>query len=163
VERSGHCVYSFYLYASSEYEESTSSNLAKQVTVAISVIFFITGMSFCLYDQSVRRRNAKILSAAVRSNQIVTSIFPSHVADKLLAEQERRDDNDTLSVMSLHMSRNSKLKGDLLGVSVCSTTRGGIDDDDDNDSVMFQTRPPIADLFTDTTIMFAGTLIFVSV
>lgn len=156
--RSGHCVYSFYLYSSSEYEESINNNLAKEFTVAISIIFFVMGFSFCIYDKSVQRRNAKILAAAVRSNQIVSSIFPSHVTDKLLAEQDRKD-TDTLNGLSQHMSRHARMKGDLLGLnSMCSTTREGDDDDDDNISVLFQTRPPIADLFTDTTIMFAGML-----
>lgn len=99
------------------------------------------------------------MNDAVRSNQIVSSIFPSHVTDKLLAEQDKRD-TDTLSGISQQMSRNARMKGDLLGLnSMCSTTRGGDNDDDDNTIVLFQTRPPIADLFTNTTIMFAGMLL----
>jgi hypothetical protein len=154
ANRSGHCIYSIYLYSSSEFEASNEDNLAKSFTVAISIIFLGMGIAFCTYDNSVRRRNAKILNAAVRSNEIVSSIFPSHVTDKLLAEQESYYSNDAMSIMSQRMGGHARLKGDLLGVnSICSTA---IDDDDDNASVIFQTRPPIADLFPETTIQFAG-------
>ena len=66
---------------------------------------------------------------AARSNAIVTSLFPAQIKDRLLADDK------------------SKLKSFLAT---------GSEEDGENDDMMnIEKSKPIADLFTDTTIMFA--------
>ena len=83
---------------------------------------------FFIYDLLVQQRNEKIVNTAARSNAIVSSIFPDAFRDRLLQRNE----------MS---SKHGHLKSYLLN--------GGGDDGSNSSS------KPLADLFLETTILFA--------
>ena len=83
---------------------------------------------FFIYDLLVQQRNEKIVNTAARSNAIVSSIFPDAFRDRLLQRNE----------MS---SKHGHLKSYLLN--------GGVDDGSNSFS------KPLADLFLETTILFA--------
>lgn len=152
INTSGHCVYSFYVYSTNEYKKTTTSNAPEIYVISISVILFILICFIRMFDNAVQQQNSKIVNAAVRSNQVVASMFPSHIRDQLLAEPDKKE-TDSLN-MSSHMMRHrpSQLKGDFLGLNESSNNFGCSERDDD--STMYP-KPPIADLYTDTTIMFA--------
>jgi hypothetical protein len=44
---------------------------------------FFTSLVFLLYDRLVERRQKKVMSTAVQSSAIVSSLFPSQVRDRL--------------------------------------------------------------------------------
>jgi Adenylate and Guanylate cyclase catalytic domain len=152
ANKSGHCSYSLAIYSSSVREEDDGTNYPQTYTIIVAVVVLLMSASFCIYDNSVQRRNIKILNAAVRSNRIVSSLFPSHVRDQLLAEPDIKETDN--ASMSTHMIKHSpmKWKGDILGFSDNGLN---LTDRDDDQSILIQTKPPIADLFTDTTIIFA--------
>jgi class 3 adenylate cyclase len=53
---------------------------------AISCVLFLgLAIIFILYDLKVERRQKKVLSSAVRTSEIVSSLFPSSVQDQLFA------------------------------------------------------------------------------
>ena len=72
----------------------------------------------------VQNRNNKVVDAAARSNAIVSSLFPSNVRDRLLAENQETDGKK-------------------------SNTRTGKSDRND----VYKSKP-IADLFPETTVLF---------
>jgi hypothetical protein len=86
--------------------------------------------TFAIYDNFVRRRNEKILFEVVRSQAIVSTLFPATVRDRLfpVSGMKRREKGHSRPMKHL------------------------LEDSDDND---FLKSKPIADLFPETTILFA--------
>jgi hypothetical protein len=88
------------------------------VSAAAFIIFPFLG--FLIYDRKVAQQQQFIMSSAVRSNAIISSLFPATVRDKLH-----------------HLVINSD--NESVG---------------DGPSCLFDA--PIAELYTDTTVLFAG-------
>ena len=105
-------------------------------------------LTFFIYDQFVSRRNATVVDAAVKSNAILSSLFPSNVRDRLFGEAEEKQ---TQAKRTLPKSRLKKY------LSTGDYTERGLDGEQDEDggdgAHAFKTKP-IADLFPETTIMF---------
>jgi class 3 adenylate cyclase len=97
---------------------------------------FFHGLSILF--RFVQARNTKVVGAAARSSAIVSSLFPEAVRERLMAQQ-----------MDDAKSRN--LKGFLASDKSDLTT--------ENKSMLFLTKP-IADLFPETTIIFADIVNF---
>jgi hypothetical protein len=84
----------------------------------------------------VKRRNEKVMKSAARSTAIVSSLFPSNVRERLYQEQEHK----------ANRHRAGNLKNYLRS--------GGERDDDMLDGAESQfSSKPLADLFTETTVM----------
>jgi hypothetical protein len=139
----GHCVYRMHVYPTDRFFASVS-NLPTVFTSVIAVSFVLMAVTFFMYDRFVRRRNEKVVVAAARSNAIVSSLFPSNVRDRLF---EERDEEKRALARTQHSGRSKNaLRGFLDG------EEAELDPDDDGD--MYKTKP-IADLFPNTTILFA--------
>jgi class 3 adenylate cyclase len=91
----------------------------------VALVFFI-------YDVLVQFRNEKIVYNAARSNAIVSSMFPEAIRDRLLQNSE--------------LSSKSNLKAGHLKSYLLSGEGEGIDN---------MSSKPLADLFLETTVMFA--------
>jgi hypothetical protein len=87
------------------------------------------------FKSFVRRRNDKVVQAAVRSTAIVTSMFPSNVRDRLY-----RDIDDNEKKRKQHGNLKKYLH----------------DNDGSNDG---HTDTPLADLFTETTVLVGDNVI----
>jgi hypothetical protein len=124
-EVEGHCMYSFHLFPGSKLKSDYQSAVPLFLTGVVAGTFFLMKIAFLMYDRFVRRRNNKIVSAAAKSNAIVSSLFPSNVRDRLFKEDGSK----------------SRLKSFL---------NGG----EDGDESLALVSKPIADLFPDTTILF---------
>jgi hypothetical protein len=105
----------------------------------ICAIFVFTSLIFIAYDCLVERRQKLVLTTAIKSDAIVDSLFPSNVKERLYRGDEVGDD---------HNEEHSGRPGDtgsemLMPPNTPNKSREG---------------PPIADLFENTTVCFAGTL-----
>jgi class 3 adenylate cyclase len=121
----GHCMYSFHVFPGSKLKSDSQSNLPLILTGVVASTFFLMALTFVVYDNFVRRRNTKIVSAAAKTNAIVSSLFPSNVRDRLFMENGSK----------------SRLKTFL--------NEGGV-----GGETLALVSKPIADLFPDTTILF---------
>ena len=141
----GYCSYHFVVSPSSLFMEDNSSNLPIIFTIVVAGIFAIMVVTFFIYDMQVERRNKKMVNTAARSNAIVSSIFPSTFRDRLMAhkDEQRPQSGDSEGDLLLQPTK-THLKT-FLNANV----------DNDDDEMLLMTSKPIADLFTDTTIMFA--------
>ena len=92
-----------------------------------------------MYDRFVHRRNTMVVGVAARSNEIISSLFPTQVRDRLFAEKDEAD-----------KAPKSKLKSMLVSGNFLEVNADGGDDAD----FMYKSKP-IADLFPETTILFA--------
>jgi class 3 adenylate cyclase len=93
----------------------------------ITMVFAV--LMFLVYDRLVERRQAIVLKSANQSSAIVSSLFPKNVTDRLL--------NMVLESNSRTMTAKTRLKSFL-------------NDFEDNQGLQ-----PIADLFPETTVLFA--------
>ena len=136
--RSG-CMYKLRVYPSLEYREdflAKNEEALSSFPISIALVIVLFGaIGFLLYDWFVRRKQAKILKSAKQSLAIVNSLFPANVRDRML-------NNDQHDACSFSISPED----------------GGNKSLDGNDFEFGKSRQiqkPIADLFPETTIMFA--------
>jgi class 3 adenylate cyclase len=139
----GNCLYWVSVYSSHTFEESLKSdNVILIGSIVLAAAFAILACIFGLYDGIVRHRNLKVVMEAAKSNAIISSLFPTQVRDRLFAE---KSDN----VVPLTTAPKAKLKNMLN-----SGTYIEADVANDANDLMYESKP-IADLFPETTILFA--------
>ena len=143
----GHCLYSMSIYKTDAFtkqiEEEGDTNVPLLCSLFVLFSFLLVALTFAMYDRFVNSRNEKIVLAAARSNAIISSLFPTQVRDRLFAnaKDDRYNSND-------YLTPKKQLKTML--------TNGDLQSDGDaaDDDYMYKTKP-IADLFPETTILFA--------
>ena len=161
------CLYTHTVYVTDEFESAFKSSDPVTFTLIICGIFLFAGVVFLLYDYLVERRQSLVLDKAVRSSAIVQSLFPAVVRDRLF---NNRRDHDTRRRGSLDFSNsdhnrnaynnNSQLANgvnngaNFIGAPKRLLTSFLKDAPKRESDVMIQDEP-IAELFNDTTIMFA--------
>ena len=123
------------IYPSETFEDRFVSNDAWLFAIVVASTFVFTSLIFVLYDWASERRQAVVLTSANKSNAIVTSLFPSNVRDRMYKADESNQTDTTHFVGRTNSleTRGSSLKG-----------------------------PPIADLFENTTVIFADLVGFTS-
>ncbi|KAL7568291.1 hypothetical protein ACA910_022628 [Epithemia clementina (nom. ined.)] len=157
----GHCMYSFHFYSSAEFEERYRSNLGIALSITVACTFFFMIGTFFFYDYFVKRRNSKVLDMATRTSAIVSSLFPSNVRDRLLLLGDANNDtkgkkgdpsnNNKKEAEGGHGGTRSKLKHFLLSEVELESCGG---DAETKDLEPYGSKP-IADIFPETTILFA--------
>mmetsp|Transcript_10346 Transcript_10346/g.22776 ORF Transcript_10346/g.22776 Transcript_10346/m.22776 type:complete len:1195 (-) Transcript_10346:89-3673(-) len=153
----GHCLYSYHMYASQEYEDKYRDKSALGLTMVVASTFFFIIMVFFLYDWFLKRRNSKVLDVAAKTSAIVASLFPTNVRDRLLnAAANDAKTTPTLSDAKSDDTRNRmKLKNFLQSEVEIDSTTNVDDQSNDHAELHVYGSKPIADIFPDTTIMFA--------
>ena len=106
-------------------------------------LMMLTGL-FIIFDVMVGKHQKKMLDATKQSDAIVRSLFPDAVADRLYEEaRERELKKNTNLVLE---SKNKQLRSFMKAPTLITESSG--------DDFLTDTAP-IAELFTDTTILFA--------
>ena len=148
----GSCIYSFHVYSSEEFAEIFSDDLPMLFGLVIAFLFLVMAATFFVYDVFVQRRNSKIMGAAIRSTAIVSELFPSNVHDRLYGENLKAGSSRTLALAASSTARLKRFVDEKDGTF---ETDGDYDDEE-----LILKSKPIADLFPETTVMFAdiGTL-----
>lgn len=133
------CPYRLLVYPSEELEQSYDSNTPVILTVCVVFIFALTTALFFLYDFFVARLQRKVMENAAQASSLVASLFPAGVRDRLLqrAGDEKRPHGGFLPRLVQHpkMQIQSLLEAGRLAHHTGSE--------------------PIADLFLNTTVLFA--------
>ena len=125
------------------YEEQYISNDPIIYTLIVIAIFVMTTLAFLAFDCLVTRRQKAIVITARKQNALVASLFPKSIQKKLL---EDMDDGD----------KAEKAKGKW-NKSGTAGLRSFLNEDavSNKDDEKGAGSKPIADLFPETTIMFA--------
>ena len=162
-----HCHYSLHVYPSAELEDKYTTNRPIIFTVVVVCVFLFTSIVFICYDILVTRRQEKVQQAAIRSNAIVSSLFPANVRDQLF-QQATESDPKSSKAYSKKSSGSGKDGMEVSSKFRLKTFLGDDDNNDKNDAngdddnaaiidavpEMYETKP-IADLFPNATVMFA--------
>jgi class 3 adenylate cyclase len=148
----GHCVYTFAVYPTKEFEDEYHSNLPLIMTCVVAAAFLFMILTFLAYDWFVQRRNQMVVGAAARANAILSTLFPKNIRDRLFADKQMEDDKIAGQKKPLLDLPGNKTR--LTNFLTDARDRNTEDDDADEDDFMYKTKP-IADLFPETTILFA--------
>jgi class 3 adenylate cyclase len=140
------CNYKLTIYPTETYENSFLTNGPAIFTSVIVLVFLFTAGMFLLYDFMVQRRQLRLMSAAERTTAIVASLFPKSIQKRIMeeAEEQAAMENDKVK-NKFGFGAKSQLR-DFLTPDGSSALETG--------ESAFKTKP-IADLFPETTIMFA--------
>lgn len=142
-----HCSFMFYVTPTALFIQDNESKIPIIATLGIAFIFAFMIFAFIIYDMNVQNRNNKISHAAARSHAVVSSIFPSSVRERLLkSTQTLRNELKHEGDVPVLQSTKTNLKTYLaVTTSILDNHRGDL----------LLASKPLADLFPDTTIMFA--------
>ena len=131
--------YSLTIIPTEELEHTFHNSLPLFFTLIVTGTFVLMTSTFLLYDRFVAKRNAVVTSAAARSDAIVTSMFPSNVRDRLYEE----------AAVNANDPSAPRPKEEEMAPLPSNSSHNQVDENG-----RFKTKP-IADLFPETTIMFA--------
>ena len=98
----------------------------------IACVFVVVIIVFFVYDMFVQRRNENLVANAARSNAIVSSLFPGAIRDRLINNK----------------NENTKTSPFQKGGKLTNYLKGG-------DMEEGSGSKPLADLFLETTVLFA--------
>jgi hypothetical protein len=151
----GLCMYTVSTYPSVTMEEQSRSSDPIVFALIAVLIFAFTSVVFIAYDKLVAIRQYKVMKTAVRSAAIVSSLFPSNVRERLYNNGD--EDRDARQSASTFQPNKLRLKSFL--------NEGTSSSDTSNSDVIPGSQfsgKPIADLFTDCTVIFADIANFTS-
>jgi hypothetical protein len=123
----GMCVHELKVYPSAAFRATYETSKPAVYTCVILLAFVVTAVLLIIYDTMITRRHGKLMRTAIRTSNLVASMFPENVRDRLM-EEGIRDEGKT-----------SVFNG-----------QGGLSSGGEG----FKTKP-IADFFPEVTIMFA--------
>jgi Adenylate and Guanylate cyclase catalytic domain len=139
----GGCEYNLTVYASETFEEIYATNNPMIFSFVAVSIFVFTSLIFLIYDWWVEQRQRKVLLTAVQSSAIVSSLFPSNVRDRLFPTENVLSNKKKQG--GSYQPIKNRLKSYMENDSTESVDRR-------KSSIV---SSPIADLFTEATVLFA--------
>jgi len=130
-----HCNFSMTVYPEDTFQSEYHTSEPFIFASVILAVFICTIGVFAFYDWMVARRQAKVLGAAKTTTAIIIqSLFPKNVGERLLADAREK---------AVAKEKQPKGKLDFL-----------LEEENNKTDNPFQSDP-IAEYYTDTTIMFA--------
>lgn len=169
----GCATYTLSFYASQEMDDQYQTYWPTIVTICAALALIMMIIAFIGYDRWMEQREQAISRQAMQSSAIVSSLFPKVVRDRLLNPTGKPEDAPLVVDTSLHGSNMNQIQPPastkLRLKSFLNSGDNVVDDVGDlmNDqtnkrgSTMYgglsaaQASQPIADLFLETTVMFA--------
>ena len=140
------CQYTINVYPTRKFEAVYETSNPAIYTSVVVLVFFFTAMVFILYDYLVTRRQSLVMNAAAKTQALVSSLFPKSVQQRIL-----EDAND----QAIAEQKNKKIPVFRGKTQLKEFLEDGdADMEVDADDTMFKSRP-IADLFPETTVLFA--------
>lgn len=82
----GVCTHDLYLYPSSKLRDTYQTSQPIIYTALVAFSFFVVIALFFLYDWTITRRQNKTIAAALKSQAIVTSLFPEELGKRMIKE-----------------------------------------------------------------------------
>jgi hypothetical protein len=138
------CSFTISVYPTVEMENAYKTNEPVQYAMVVLAVFVITSLAFIFFDCVQQRRQQQIMNTARRQNQLVSSLFPTQIQNQLMEEYEMKE------ALSKREKKYNK--------SGSAGLRSFLDDRSTHSSGSLHqitSTKPIADLFPETTIMFA--------
>lgn len=159
--------YNMRIYPSIRFKKRYMSSKPFKMTLVVVCIFVLTSAIFLCYDYLLNHRQNAIMSFAAKAGRIVDNLFPTNVRDRLLRDVENlhslnvEDNVDEEHGILRHDDHPDKrqiiqkLLSVMVGKKNNSCGDGGRTLSEVSEATLSHNTTPIADLFQDTSIMFA--------
>lgn len=141
------CSYRIRIYPSVAFQQKHLTNKPMVFTVIVIMAFTVTSATFFVYDFLARRLQNRVLDSARRSEAIVSSLFPALVRDRLFRSGNNR------SAQSRAMVGKQGLRFDFASVNHKARLKTFLSHPPSLE--IFNESEPIADLYPNTTVLFA--------
>jgi hypothetical protein len=82
----GMCVHELKVYPSAAFRATYDTNKPAVYTSVIAVAFIVTAALLLIYDRMISRRQEKTMNSAIRTSNLVSSMFPENVRDRLMED-----------------------------------------------------------------------------
>jgi class 3 adenylate cyclase len=141
------CEFSFVVFPSKELQESCETKKPALYASISVLVFCVMVIVFAIYDGSVQKRQEKVIANAEHTNALVSSLFPKAVQQRMMGEATKQAEKEKIR----------RRAG--FGTAPKSQLKSFLEDEDHTESPsageLIHKTKPIADLFPNTTIMFA--------
>lgn len=134
------CVFSVTAYPTQAFKTLYITDAPWVYSGAVICVFFVAASVFAFYDQALHMRQEQVLQNARKTSAIVAELFPKNVQSRIIEEK------------SAHGSSRYGNGGLAPKTEMRNLIRGG---GDEKSRVQDYKGKPIADLFPETTIIFA--------
>ena len=131
--------YTLHVYPSDILKDEYVTNKPWFYTVGVIAIFVFVGVVFAVYDYTVETRQRLVMRNALKTNAIVSSLFPAQIANRLI-----ENENENLNKKGGYMSNKQRIKTFL---------NDGSDGKRDEEQ-------PMADLYPAASVMIADLVNF---
>ncbi|CAB9512393.1 cyclase soluble subunit alpha-3 [Seminavis robusta] len=144
------CAFNMDIYPTFDLEDQYHRAEPVLYTSMVVFVFFCTTMVFFVYDYYVTQHQDQQTSIAIRSNALISDLFPARVRKRIMEDAQAQVDAE--------MEANNHGKGfGLMGTT--SQLKSFLYDGTRNSQVMSRVgmddTPPIADSYKACTVMFA--------
>ena len=131
-QQEGDCDFTLHVYPTTkELYDSSKSHNPVYFTFTVVLIFLLTSVVFVIYDSLVQQRQEKVMTSAQQSNPLVSSLFPAQVRDRFMGKGQLNEEEYHVPALSSGSNGAEYTAAHLLSTK------------------------PIADLFPNTTVLFA--------
>jgi hypothetical protein len=89
-----YCTFSVTIFPSNAMKQQFISSNPLIVASVLFLIFVLTLIGILIYDTKVERRQKVVMTTAVRSTTMLSSLFPANVCDQLLEEDSVTNNNN---------------------------------------------------------------------
>jgi hypothetical protein len=132
-----YCRYRYVVYPTQGFYDQYINSNPTTYAIFCGAIFFFTTMVFVFYDVVVHARQAKVMKAATRTNNLVATLFPKEFRDRIYeAHESKQKGRNSGSLLPSKMKMQDFLAGD-------EVSQGSLTNSE-----------PIADLFPHATVLF---------
>lgn len=147
-----------------------TSNRASVITTIVAITFCVLIFTFLIYDWLVERRQKAVITIANKSTAIVENLFPAQVRDRMLQNIEEKnkakgvakglDVEQSGGVVDAGATPVEALAGSLTPVATAQkptqvSVKQFLTTDQSRQANDNMSSQPIADLFPNTTVLFA--------
>lgn len=156
--------YSMRIYPSAKMESQYLTNRPAIFTSVVVLIFFFTSAIFLSYDCLFQHRQNVVVQAATRTSRIVDSLFPAIVRNRMIKTQEEQE-RERKEKQAKKAAKRMCLPQQVVGLPDTPASRlkkffnVAPNSDKQGFDLSAQLGPsneaPIADMFPETTILFA--------
>eukprot|EP00934_Nitzschia_sp_Nitz4_P000158 Nitzschia sp. Nitz4//scaffold306_size21755//9910//13748//NITZ4_008590-RA/size21755-snap-gene-0.13-mRNA-1//1//CDS//3329547114//158//frame0 len=141
------------------------SNRHVVMTIVVAALFFLLILVFAFYDRMVQKRQEIVVNIATKSSAIVENLFPAQVRDRMLQNMQDKDPAAAAGAEPAPTNgvESAAVKeGDNVSKNVIPTPNGAPSQvsvkqflSNEPGNMHDLSSKPIADLFPNTTVLFA--------
>lgn len=146
------CPFYLHVYPSDKLYDDHITSKPFVYSIGAICIFAFPFAVFIIYDCLVQRRQKKVMRKAVKTDRIVSSLFPVRVLDRMF----QSDKKVVVSSKRSWQSKSNKLRNSLF---LDNSNGKSYVEEIKSDTTLISSRP-IADLYPETTVMFADIVHF---